>query len=234
MWRKIKSNYLLKEILIYIGDRRKLNLIRYNKQIQAIVGIDLIDFRRFSGRYIIEEYGTLKEYNSYNDDLIFEGGCSNGKRNGNGKEYNEEGQLIFEGEYLDGIRWKGIEKEYDEDTEKLIFECEYKNGEGNGEVKENDKYSGELLFCGTYLNGKRNGKGEEYKYILYERSSYESSYYSYSTRYNSKKIIIFSREYLNGERKEGSEYNYDNELIFEGGFLNEKGKLYYDKKIIKI
>jgi len=116
MWRKIKSNYLLKEILIYIVDRRKLNLIRYNKKIQAIVGIDLIDFRRFSGRYIIEGYGRLREYNSYNDRLIFEGGCSNGKRNGNGKEYNEEGQLIFEGEYLDGKRWKGIEKEYDEDT----------------------------------------------------------------------------------------------------------------------
>ena len=225
MWRKIRSNYLLKEILIYIGiDRRKLNLIKYNKKLQTVAGLNLIDFRRFSGRYIIEENSKIREYNSYNDRLIFEGEYSNGKRNGKGKEYNEEGKLIFEGEYLNGKKWKGIEKEYDEDTEQLIFEYEYNNGERDGKRKEYDKYNGELLFSGTYLNGKRNGKGEEYKYILYERSSYESSYYSYSSRYNSKKIIIFSGEYLNGERKEGSEYNYNEKLVYKGGFLNGKKK----------
>ena len=97
MWRKIRSNYLLKEILIYIGDRRKFNLIKVNKKIQEITGLNLIDFRRFSGKYIIEQYGIVKVYNSYNDDLIFEGEYSNGRRNGKGKEYNEEGKLIFEG-----------------------------------------------------------------------------------------------------------------------------------------
>ena len=111
MWRKIRSNYLLKEILICIGDRRKLNLIKYNKKIQAIAGLNLIDFRRFSGRYIKEEYGKIKEYNNYNDRLLFEGRYSDGKRNGKGREYNEEGQLIFEGEYLNGKKWNGIEKE---------------------------------------------------------------------------------------------------------------------------
>ncbi len=60
MRRKIRSNYLLKKILIYIGDKRKLNLIKNNKKIQAIEGLDLIDFTRFSGRYIIEESGLIK------------------------------------------------------------------------------------------------------------------------------------------------------------------------------
>ena len=106
MWRKIRSNYLLKEILIYIGDKRKFNLIKYNKKIQTIVGLNLIDFRRFSGRYIIEELGKIEEYNSYNDSLVFKGEYSNGKRNGEGKEYNEEDQLIFEGEYLNGKNGK--------------------------------------------------------------------------------------------------------------------------------
>jgi len=96
MWRKIKSNYILEEILIYVGDMRKFNLIKYNKKIQSIAGLNLIDFRRFSGRYIIEEYNEIKEYNSYNDRLIFTRNFFNGKRNGNGfgKEYNEEGELI--------------------------------------------------------------------------------------------------------------------------------------------
>jgi len=31
----------------------------------------------------------------------------NGKRNGNGKEYNEKGKLIFEGEYLNNKKWVG-------------------------------------------------------------------------------------------------------------------------------
>ena len=98
MWRTIRSNYLLKEILFYIGDRRKLNLIKYNKKIQEIAGLNLIDFRRFSGKYIKEVCGGIEIYNSYNNSLIFEGEYSNGKRNGEGKEYNEKGKLIFEGE----------------------------------------------------------------------------------------------------------------------------------------
>ena len=51
MWRKIKSNYLMKEILIHLDDKRKLNLIKYNKKIQTITDLNLIDFRRISGRY---------------------------------------------------------------------------------------------------------------------------------------------------------------------------------------
>ena len=48
-----------------------------------------------------------REYND-NADLIFEGEYLNlsGKRNGKGKEYNDDGELIFEGEYLNGKRWK--------------------------------------------------------------------------------------------------------------------------------
>ena len=46
-----------------------------------------------------------------------------GERNGEGKEYNNEGKLIFEGEYLNDKRWKG--KEYNNEG-KLEFEGEYK------------------------------------------------------------------------------------------------------------
>ena len=35
-------------------------------------------------------------------ELIFEGEYLNGERNGKGKEYNYDGRLIFEGEYLNG------------------------------------------------------------------------------------------------------------------------------------
>ena len=41
----------------------------------------------------------------FNGKLEFEGEYSNGKRNGNGKEYNFfYGKLLFEGDYLNGKR----------------------------------------------------------------------------------------------------------------------------------
>ena len=48
----------------------------------------------------------------------------NGKRNGKGIEYYYNGELIFEGEYVNGERWNGKGKEYDE-FGILIFEGEY-------------------------------------------------------------------------------------------------------------
>ena len=52
----------------------------------------------------------------------------NWKRSGKGKEYDEENNLIFDGEYLNGHRWNGKGKEY-EPNGNLIFECEYIKGE---------------------------------------------------------------------------------------------------------
>ena len=156
MWRKIRSSFILKKVFNYINIKKKLNIIAYAKKIQKKFGLNLIDYKRASGKYIKEEYGITKIYNSYTNDIIFQGYYSNRKRNGEGKEYNENNNLIFEGEYLEGKRWNGQFKEYDDITGKLIFECEYINGIINGEAKEYDKYNGELIFEGYYLNGKRN------------------------------------------------------------------------------
>ena len=216
MFNKISSSFILKKIFNFLDNKIKYNTVVHNKKLQKKLGLNLIDFRIFSGRYKIEEDGKTIEYNSYNNQIIFKGQYSNGKRNGLGIEYNEEGKVIFEGEYLNGKKWKGISKEYDEDTSELIFEYEYLNGVINGKGNEYDKYNGDLLFSGNYLNGKRNGYGEEYKYIPFLNSDY--SYHSKNT----EKITIFSGEYLNGERKEGKEYNYDGKLIYEGEFLNGK------------
>ena len=44
--------------------------------------------------------------------LEYESEFSNGERNGKGKEYSINGELKFEGEYLNGKRWNGKVKEY--------------------------------------------------------------------------------------------------------------------------
>ena len=72
-----------------------------------------------------------------------------------GKGYDKKGNIIYE-----LINGNGRVHEYDEDID-LIFKGEYLNGKRNGKGKEYD-YDGYLVFEGDYLNGKRNGKGKEY------------------------------------------------------------------------
>ena len=76
------------------------------------------------------------------------------------------------------------------------------------------------------MNRKRNGKGTEYKSFYLENNG---DYYSYLSINKLKLIKIFSGEYMNGERKERKEYNYDEKLVYEGEYLNgerKEGKLY--------
>ena len=58
----------------------------------------------------------------------------NNYRNGKGKEYFEDGEIEFEGEYLDGKRLKGKEYNFNGD---LKFEGEYKNGKRWKEKSKN-------------------------------------------------------------------------------------------------
>ena len=114
-------------------------------------------------KYIIYENGKGKEYNGYSDKLLFEGGYLNGKRNGKGKEYNYNGYIIFD-EYLNGeeLNGKRIDEFIDKFDNKgnLIFEGEYLNGKRNGKVKEFDN-KGNLIFEGQYINDERK-KGKVY------------------------------------------------------------------------
>ena len=83
----IESIFFIRKLFSYIYEKRKLNLIIYNKKIQKIFDINLINYKIKSGKYVVHESKTVsKEYDIYNDSLIFEGQYSNGKRNGRGEE----------------------------------------------------------------------------------------------------------------------------------------------------
>ena len=84
----IKSAYILKDIFSFINIKQKLSLIMYNKQLQKILGVDMEDYKKTSGKYTIpEKNGKSKEYILNTNIMIFEGEYLNGKRNGKGKEY---------------------------------------------------------------------------------------------------------------------------------------------------
>ena len=133
--------------------------------------------------------GYIKEY-YLNGNLKFEGEYVNGRRNGKGKEYNDKGKLIFEGEYLYDCKLKG-----------KIFN------------KENLGYKGEFLY-----NKKWNGKGFcENANEIYELKNGKGKV----KEYNLAEELKYEGEYLNGRRNgKGKEYNDDENLIFEGFYLN--------------
>ena len=69
MWRKIKSSFILKKAFNYMDTNRKLNTIAYNKRIQKKLGLNLIDFKRISGKYKVEEHDLIKIYNSFSNNF---------------------------------------------------------------------------------------------------------------------------------------------------------------------
>ena len=151
--KNIKSDYNFKEIILYLGSKRLLNLIIYNKYLQKALQINLKDYKKISGKYKIgKKDGLGKEYKLNTNFLIFEGEYLNGVRNGKGKEYYNDNALKFVGEYLNGVRnGKGKEYYYNGNLE---FEGEYLNGKKwNG---KNYNINGNIEF--KYNNGSGKGK----------------------------------------------------------------------------
>ena len=102
--KNIKSEYTIKILFFHLDEKIKLKLIKYDKNLQNTIDINLNNYIFFSRRYIeFEVDGKGKEY-YYDGELSFEGEYSNGERNGKGKEYNYKGELKFEGKYLNGER----------------------------------------------------------------------------------------------------------------------------------
>ena len=124
----------------------------------------------------------IKEYDAQGN-IIYEGEYKNGMRNGKGKAF-ENNKVLFEGKYQNGKMWNGFEYKYLED----------------GKIRRNEYFKGKIKFEGEYLNDKKNGNGKEY---------------------NTKGKLIYEGEYSNGKRNgRGIEYNTDGK--FEGEFKNGK------------
>ena len=91
------------KIFSCLTEKRKLEIIHYNKRIQNELDINIENYKRIRGIYREgERNGKGKEYYIPINLIIFEGEYKNGEINGKGKEYNKYDKLIFEGEYLNG------------------------------------------------------------------------------------------------------------------------------------
>ena len=99
----IKSEYIQKGIFSYLNEKQKLKMIIYNKKLKSIFGINIENYKKISGKYIIyEKNGIGILYNLNTNKMIFKGEYLNGKKNGKGKEYYNNNIIKFEGEYING------------------------------------------------------------------------------------------------------------------------------------
>ena len=55
MLKIIKSSYFESMLFSYINERQKLKIIKYNKSLQKIINISIINYKHFTGKYIIYE-----------------------------------------------------------------------------------------------------------------------------------------------------------------------------------
>ena len=156
MLQKIKANYFVRILFFHIDDGKTLKIARYNKSLQSQLYLNILNYKIFSGRYLVLDGGKGKEFSSFNDQLMFEGEYKDGKRNGKGKEFYKDLSLSFEGEYKDGKR-NGKGKEYDF-FNKFSFEGEYKNGKKwNGKAYDIDN---------NILYELKNGNGHVKEYFF--------------------------------------------------------------------
>ena len=146
------------------------------------------------------------------DGSYYEGtGYDKGKRfvfHGNGKRYNKQGELCYEGDYVDGKR-SGKGKEY-------LF--------------------GNLFYEGDFLNGSRHGSGTAYVSgrILYKGDFYRGLEYGTGMSYTKDGSILFAGAFIRGNYYEGDLvdgkacgkgklYNiYTSKLQYEGDMENDK------------
>ena len=227
-----KSIFLKIEIEIKNGYICKYNYYHENKIL-------------FESEYINENISKEKWYDISNGYLVFEFEYKNGEL-WKGKEYINN-KITFEGEYKNGEKLKG--RKYDFLDGNLLFEGEYKdnkiwNGKGKesiggflifeGEYKDGERlkgkeYSGSLHpimeYDGEFKNGKRNGKGKEYKgrfNLIYDGKFKDGKRNGKGKELDHKGNIIFEGEYLNGQRNGEAKEYFNSKLIFDGQYINNK------------
>ena len=182
---------------------------------------------RFQGEYKNGiRNGNGKEYDE--GKLLFEGKFLNGSR-WDGKGYDHKNNIVYE--FKNGT---GFIKEYDNFGD-LKFEGNFLNGELNGKVK---KYiCGKLSMEEEYLNGKLNGKQKFYRFLngkLIYDYDYINEILMKGKEYNYDGELQFEGEYLYGHKWKGKAY-IKGKLEYEGEFLFKKkynGKGYDENRNI--
>ena len=55
MLKNIKATYFIKLLFPYIDEKQKLKIVKFNKSLQNTLNITIINYKYFTGKYIIYE-----------------------------------------------------------------------------------------------------------------------------------------------------------------------------------
>ena len=189
--------------------------------------------------------------------LKFEGEFINGKSNRIGKEYDKNGNLIFEGLWYGGYQTKGVRYYYSEEG-KFNLEVEAEIDDQYARkfkvysrfIDNLIEFEGEVLYQNESYH-KWNGKIKSFneKRQIIEEGEYKNGKFTGIKRRENEKGELIEEEYKNGDyvlkdidkNKEKKieikdDSDNDNKYKYEGEYLNGKkhgkGKIYYEGKLL--
>lgn len=179
----------------------------------------------YNGRVIVyyDEKKTVPSYEGYLEKGILQG---------SGKQYDTNGVLTYDGEFVDGKR-SGFGEEYENGELVYRGEFAYNAYEGEGE-----QYSeGRLTYSGTYKSGKLDGNRCCIYYpngrLAYRGTFAAGEQTGEGIAYAESGIQSYAGEFLRGTwQGEGTAYNDKGEPCYIGEFRNNlydgSGTLYLD------
>ena len=141
----LENNFGIFGIHKGIDEDKKEN---YGYLIYPIINIITIDInkRRNNGKYINNKY-------IWEDGKYYKGEYKDNKPNGKGIKYYSNGNILYEGNFING-KFDGKGKYYYDNG--MYFIGEYKNGLRNGKGIQYYK-NGNILFEGDWIDDKRDG-----------------------------------------------------------------------------
>ena len=237
--------------VISINEEGKGKDKKYNKKGELIFEGKILDNKYWDGKGKI--YYDLNEDNTNNNDkdlnLEYEGEFHNGKKNGKGKQYSEDGKTIFKGIFSNDKPLEGKVITYGENGD-IIGENNIKYGHANGLawIKKND-----FEFKGEYINDSFwNGKIKKFNKegVMIINGEFKNGSFNGIIKVKNEEGELIEEEYKNGKiwtghSKDLSEmdipiFNFDVTYRenFEGEFMKGKrwkgkGKELYPNKMIE-
>ena len=153
---------------------------------------------------------------------FYEGYLKEGLLQGSGKQYDTDGTLVYDGEFLDGKR-SGTGDEYVDG--ELVYRGEFASGvyEGKGEQYQN----GQLIRSGTYSNGKLDGSDCSLYYsngrLAYRGAFTAGEQTGEGIAYDESGVQSYSGSFQRGVRQgSGTAYDENGEPCYSGEFKNNR------------